>query len=134
MPKGRISYSTAALISVADTILLVKRNTIPFKGFWALPGGRKEESETFEECVKREVEEETGLKTLELGLFGCMRVKNKYGLQYAIYYTLTPYEFFAPQCSSDEVSSPTYFRLADLPNYLVPFHKTIINDYREEYV
>jgi 8-oxo-dGTP diphosphatase len=42
-------------------ILLIRRNDEPFKGKWALPGGFLDENETLEECVAREVEEETGL-------------------------------------------------------------------------
>ena len=42
-------------------ILLVERRFMPFKGFWALPGGIVEQNESLEEAVKREFEEETGL-------------------------------------------------------------------------
>ncbi len=42
-------------------VLLVKRAMEPFKGEWALSGGRIEDDETAEECLKREMKEETGL-------------------------------------------------------------------------
>jgi len=44
-----------------NKILLVKRGTVVFKGYWALPGGRVDAGETVEETVVREVKEETGL-------------------------------------------------------------------------
>jgi 8-oxo-dGTP diphosphatase len=44
-----------------NRILLVKRGRDPFKGEWAVPGGRIEDNETAEECAKREMKEETGL-------------------------------------------------------------------------
>lgn len=51
-------------ILVSDSkILLVKRIWDPFKGEYALPGGFVEYGETVEQCVLREVEEETGYET-----------------------------------------------------------------------
>jgi ADP-ribose pyrophosphatase YjhB (NUDIX family) len=44
-----------------NKILLVKRGTVVFKGYWSLPGGRVDAGETVEETVVREVKEETGL-------------------------------------------------------------------------
>ena len=44
-----------------DKILLVKRAFDPFKGEWAVPGGRIEDDEDAIACLKREMKEETGL-------------------------------------------------------------------------
>jgi 8-oxo-dGTP diphosphatase len=43
-------------------ILLIRRAKDPFKGCWALPGGRLEADENLDQCAVRELEEETGLK------------------------------------------------------------------------
>jgi len=51
-------------------ILLVKRGREPFRGEWAVPGGRIEEGETAEECAKREMKEETGLDVEIIRLTG----------------------------------------------------------------
>ncbi len=45
-------------------ILLIERGIEPFKGQWALPGGFVKMNETTEECARRELEEETGVKDL----------------------------------------------------------------------
>jgi len=51
-------------------ILLVKRGREPFKGQWALPGGRIDEGETAEDCLRREMKEETGLEVDPVRLVG----------------------------------------------------------------
>jgi len=51
-------------------LLLVRRGRDPFKGHHALPGGIVEYGETTEDCVVREVKEETGLDTEVVRLIG----------------------------------------------------------------
>ncbi len=46
-------------------VLLIQRKNEPFKGQWALPGGFIEEDETLEQCVEREIKEETGLEGIK---------------------------------------------------------------------
>ena len=45
-------------------ILSVKRRTVPFKGYWALPGDRVEAGETVEQTDVREVKERARRKCL----------------------------------------------------------------------
>src|SRR5690606_7855685 len=42
-------------------VLLVQRAYAPFYGYWTFPGGRMDPGETAQECVARELFEETGL-------------------------------------------------------------------------
>jgi 8-oxo-dGTP diphosphatase len=51
-------------------VLLIKRGKEPFKGEWAIPGGRIEENESAEQCLKREMKEETGLEVEPTRLVG----------------------------------------------------------------
>ena len=54
---------------VAIKVLLIQRGIEPYKGKWAFPGGFMNIDETIEECAKRELEEETGLKASSLEQF-----------------------------------------------------------------
>jgi 8-oxo-dGTP diphosphatase len=47
-------------------VLLIQRKNEPWKDMWALPGGFLEMHETCEQAANRELEEETGLKNIEL--------------------------------------------------------------------
>lgn len=60
---------TADILIFADgrtKLLLIKRKGHPYIGQWAFPGGFAESTETIEETAARELEEETGIKGLEL--------------------------------------------------------------------
>lgn len=50
-------------------ILLIQRASQPFKDIWAFPGGFVNEDETVETAVYRELEEETGIKEVQLKQF-----------------------------------------------------------------
>ncbi len=60
------------IIIVGPKALLIKRKYPPFKGMWAFPGGKLESNETLEECLVREVREETGLDVTKFELC-CVR-------------------------------------------------------------
>jgi 8-oxo-dGTP diphosphatase len=71
-----VTVDVVALAGSGDAreLLLVRRGREPYEGRWALPGGFVEENEPLEHAARRELEEETGLATLEpmrqVGAFG----------------------------------------------------------------
>jgi len=54
---------------VSIKVLLIQRGIEPYKGKWAFPGGFMNIGETAEECARRELEEETGLKGVTVEQF-----------------------------------------------------------------
>ncbi|HVN97082.1 MAG TPA: (deoxy)nucleoside triphosphate pyrophosphohydrolase [Syntrophorhabdaceae bacterium] len=53
---------TAAVIEKDGKILIARRKT-PFMGYaWEFPGGKLEDNETLEECLKREIREELDIE------------------------------------------------------------------------
>jgi 8-oxo-dGTP diphosphatase len=50
-------------------VLLIQRGGEPFRSYWALPGGFVEHDEDIDAAACRELEEETGVKGLELEQF-----------------------------------------------------------------
>ena len=51
-----------AVIVDGGNVLIVKRRYEPLAGQWSLPGGGVEVGETLEDCLAREIREETGLE------------------------------------------------------------------------
>ena len=47
-------------------VMLIQRDLPPFEGHWALPGGFVRTDETLDDAARRELEEETGIRTFYL--------------------------------------------------------------------
>jgi 8-oxo-dGTP diphosphatase len=62
---------TAGIIENKGKVLVARRNKDdPLKDKWEFPGGKIEDGETPEECLKRELHEELGIDA-EVGTFLC---------------------------------------------------------------
>lgn len=64
---------TAVALGVAvksGELVLVRREREPFAGMWGLPGGKLRPGEHLPEAIRREFEEETGIRTAFDGLYG----------------------------------------------------------------
>ena len=67
-PRPMVTVDAAVFTFSDDKakVLLINRGNEPFKGKWALPGGFVDMDEELEDAVARELEEETGLATVQL--------------------------------------------------------------------
>ena len=60
--KKRIKV-TAAIIRMDGKVLITERpEGTHLEGLWEFPGGKKEDFETLEECIAREIKEELGVQ------------------------------------------------------------------------
>ena len=62
MAKTMITAAGGLVFNKKNELLMIFR-----RGCWDLPKGKLDKGETVEECALREVQEETGLKNLQLG-------------------------------------------------------------------
>lgn len=71
---------------------------------WIGVGGKFEEGESLEDCLLREVKEETGLTLREYCLRGIITfVSNEWGTEYMYLYTATKYEGTLTECDEGEL-------------------------------
>jgi len=60
--NNRPLVGVSVIVKKGNKVLIGKRKNILGHGKWAFPGGHLEFRESFEDCVRREVMEETGIK------------------------------------------------------------------------
>lgn len=61
-----MKHVTAAIVQKENQILICQRSSHQnLAGFWEFPGGKQEENESLEACVKRELQEELGIEVEE---------------------------------------------------------------------
>jgi ADP-ribose pyrophosphatase YjhB (NUDIX family) len=124
--------ATAIILFPENKIVLIKRNTPPFIGYWALPGGRAEPGEVQEETVVREVKEETGLKVKVIRRVGDYHEK---GTQGGYEYDYYPACFVVKRVGGalsrqeSEIAEIDLFNLSKLPEVLAFEHMQMIKDY-----
>jgi 8-oxo-dGTP diphosphatase len=134
--KTRIRFTGRAVTAIieysGDKILLVKRGTVVFKGYWALPGGRVDVGESIEQAVIREIKEETGLNIEILGIIGEYHEK---GVKDNIEYDYYPACFHVKPIGGninrqeEEIEMIKIFNLKKLPTKLAFQHSNMIQDY-----
>jgi len=124
--------ATAIIPFPTNKILLIKRSTRPFVGYWALPGGRMDPGETIDQTVIREVKEETGVDIKIISVIGEYIEKGvKDDIDYEYYPTCFEVEPIGGELKKQdsEVKEIQLFILDDLPNPLAFEHEKMIKDY-----
>ncbi len=109
-----------------NKILLIRRSRQPFKDEWAIPGGRIEDNETVEECLKREMKEETGLDVASIRLTGIYS-DPKRDPRLIIAAAFLVKRLGGKVRAGDDAGEAKWFSLNDLPP-LCSDHKKIVED------
>lgn len=109
-------------------VLLIQRGDDPYKGCWAFPGGFMNMDETTEQCAIRELEEETGLKIVELYQIGAYSKvdRDPRGRTVTVAY-LAVIDKLSPVIGQDDAVQAEWWPLTSLPK-LAFDHDKIMED------
>ena len=116
-------------------LLLIRRRNPPFQGGWALPGGFLDLDEDLNDCAKRELEEETGIKNIfleQLYTFGKHSRDPRERVISVAYYALIASDRVTLKPASDATEA-AWFALDELPE-LAFDHRDIVEKARERLV
>lgn len=132
MKKYSGRTATAIIEFPQKMILLIKRDTVPFRGYWALPGGRAEPGETVEQAIIREVKEETGLDVEVVRKIG---EYHEHGSREDVEYDYYPACFLVRVIGGEmkrqpgEIQAIQLFSFKDIPDDLAFVHNDMVKDY-----
>lgn len=123
------------LVNAKNEILLGKRAD---NGFWAYPAGSMELGESFEECARRETQEESGLLCGNLELLMLRSGKDtyyEYPNQDKVFFAGAVYMCFEfsgeMKVQEEEVIEQAFFPIDALPDNLSPGTAEVIEKVRE---
>lgn len=121
-----------AVVIRYNKILLVKRKTEPYAGFWALPGGYPDQNETLEQAVVRETLEEAGIQGYSPKQFGVFSDPRRHPNQaISVAYTLQTLTDRIQVGDKQEIERVGWFSFEDLPEMAFD-HRQIIDAYHEK--
>jgi mutator protein MutT len=115
---------TAAVIELDGKVLIARRKRVFYGYPWEFPGGKLEDHETLQECLKREIMEELGIE-IEVGEYLCA-AKHVINCQSAI----SLYAYRARHVSGDFVLKDhdeiRWVTIEELDRYAFPYPDRVI--------
>lgn len=105
------------ILGGALKVLLIKRAQAPFRGRWALPGGFVHIDESLEDCARRELEEETGVRGVcveQLYTFGRPDRDPRERVITVAYYALIPSDRITLRAATD-AEGVSWFTWGEVP-------------------
>ncbi len=130
--ENPIPATCLVVVDNRNRVLLVKRSVEPKKGFWCLPGGFMELSESPEKAALRELKEETGLSgRIEMLLGVSSNPSAMYNTVLMVGYLVRHYT--GTLIAGDDANDAIYFRYAGLPEIAFESHARFIRMYYASY-
>lgn len=128
-PRPMVTTDIIVFNTIESTtlILLIKRLNDPFKDCWALPGGFVDKNEPLLNAANRELEEETGLKNLQLEQFYTFGNPNRdpRGHTISVVFTAQISDSKVSARAGDDAKEVQWFNVNSLP-HLAFDHQEII--------
>ncbi|MDQ7095250.1 NUDIX hydrolase [Desulfosporosinus sp. PR] len=115
---GDYSLGVGGVLWHEGKVLLVQRRHNPGKGMWTIPGGYVNQDEPIGDAVKREIFEETGIRTKPLSLIALHDRPSEKHDAYIIF--LMDYLGGTLQGQDEEVSNLGFFTLEECQNLALP--------------
>ena len=122
--RGQIIVGTLCYALRDDAVLLLQRNRPPQQGKWSPPGGKMELGEAPEECVIREMHEETGLTISQPELRAVVTVFDQEWPIHWLLFIFRVRTFSGTLCESDE-GELRWIPLAELDQYNRPYGDSV---------
>ena len=137
METKRVGAGTGVLLKRNGKILLGLRNADPNKAdselhgedTWTMPGGKIEYGESFEECARREVLEETGIKLNSVKVICVNTDKNEHAHFVTIGLMSDDFEGEAGVMEPDEITEWRWFDVDNLPAKLYEPSRRLLECY-----
>ena len=120
--------TTDGIILKNRKILLVKRQTSPFIGYWAIPGGHVDYGERVEDALKREMKEELGISVKIKKLIGVYSDPKRDPRYHTVAVVYLCQKIKGKIQLNREASEFKYFSLKNLPKKIGFDHRKILND------
>ena len=106
-----------------DQVLLGQRRNAYGSGLWGLPGGKLDTDESLENCFKRELAEEVGIKPVEHRLIGVVKEWQATIFFIHFVYACLVWEGQIRNLELDKSGEWQWFKTDSLPENMLPGHK-----------
>lgn len=116
-----------------EKIFLIKRGTEPHRGMWMMPGGHIKIYETAEECLKREIHEETSLDIKIDRLFNVYSEIDQDPRHRALVIFYVAHVISGDFVQNIEAVEGKWFDIHDAPAEMAFHHRRILDDFINNY-